>query len=109
MNKSKVYKLDGKLFRYNFDRSTVEYVAKAGEDEMKDEAEWMQKYGEPLFGIDHDGYMVIDSIGLSRENWQNREARNGYLESWSIDLDEETSRLAADFVKYELPYLVQGR
>lgn len=28
--KSKVYKLDGKMFRYNFDRNTVEYVAKAG-------------------------------------------------------------------------------
>lgn len=104
--KSKVYKLDGKMFRYNFDRSTVEYVAKAGKEELKDEAEWMQKHGEPLFGIDHDGYMVIDSIGLSRENWENREARDGYLSAWAADLEAESSRLAADFVKYELPYLV---
>ena len=100
--KSNVYKLGGKMFRYNFDRSTVEYVAKAG----KDEAEWTQKYGEPLFGIDRDGYMVIDSIGLSRENWENREARDGYLSAWAADLEAESSRLAADFVKYELPYLV---
>ena len=104
--KSKVYKLEGKLFRYNFDRSTVEYVVKAGKDELKDEAEWMQKYGEPLFGIDHDGYMVIDSIGLSRENWENREACDGYLHGWVVDLEAEAARLAADFVKYELPYLV---
>ncbi len=104
--KSNVYKLGGKMFRYNFDRSTVEYVAKAGKDELKDEAEWMQKYGEPLFGIDRDGYMVIDSIGLSRENWENREARDGYLSAWAADLEAESSRLAADFVKYELPYLV---
>lgn len=103
--KSKVYKLDGKMFRYNFDRSTVEYVAKAGKEELKDEAEWMQKHGEPLFGIDHDGYM-IDSIGLSRENWENREARDGYLHGWAQDLDTESSALAADFVKYELPYLM---
>ena len=115
--KSKVYKLDGKMFRYNFDRNTVEYVAKAGNEELKDEAEWMQKYGEPLFGIDHDGYMVIDSIGLSREkNFyitnivkcrppRNRDPLNteqdaciGYL--W------DQMALAADFVKYELPYLV---
>ena len=104
--KSKVYKLEGKLFRYNFDRCTVEYVAKAGEEELKDEAEWMQKYGEPLFGIGHDGYMVIDSIGLSRENWENREARDGYLSAWAADLEAESCRLAADFVKYDLPYLV---
>ena len=104
--KSNVYKLGGKMFRYNFDRSTVEYVAKAGKDELKDEAEWMQKYGEPLFGIDRDGYMVIDSIGLSRENWENREARDGYLHGWAQDLDTESSALAADFVKYELPYLM---
>lgn len=104
--KSNVYKLGGKMFRYNFDRSTVEYVAKAGKDELKDEAEWMQKYGEPLFGIDRDGYMVIDSIGLSRENWENHEARDGYLRGWAQDLEAESSRLAADFVKFELPYLM---
>ena len=104
--KSKVYKLNGKLFRYNFDRCTVEYVVKAGKEELKDEDEWMQKHGEPLFGIDHDGYMVIDSIGLSRENWKNREARDEYLSAWSMDLDAESSALVDSFVKYELPYLV---
>lgn len=103
--KSRVYKLDGKLFRYNFDCCTVEYVTKAGKDELKDEAEWIQNHGKPLFGIDHDGYMVIDSIGLSRENWENREARDDYLHGWSQDLDAESSRLADDFVKFELPYL----
>lgn len=103
--KSRVYKLDGKLFRYNFGNSTVEYIAKVGKEELKDEAEWMQKHGEPLYGVDHDGYMVIDSIGLSRENWENREARDGYLLAWSQDMDAEISGLAADFVRYELPYL----
>ena len=101
--KSKVYKLDGKMFRYNFDRNTVEYVAKAGNEELKDEAEWMQKYGEPLFGIDHDGYMVIDSIGLSRENWENREARDSYLHGWAQDLGEESSRLAAEELMEKYP------
>ena len=104
--KSNVYELKGKLFRYNFDRCVVEYVAKAGEEELKDEAEWLERYGSPLFGLDADGYMVLDSIGLSRENWENREARDGYLSGWVLDLDAEASRLADDFVKYELPYLV---
>lgn len=106
MNRSKVYEQEGKLFRYNYDDSMVEYVHKASEEDVADEAEWLEKYGKPLFHIDSDGYMVIDSIGLSRENWENREARNGYLTSWAMDLDAESSRLAADFVKYELPYLV---
>lgn len=93
------------MFRYNFDRCTVECVAKADEEELKDEAEWMQKYREPLFGIDRDGYMMIDSIGLSLENWEDREARDGYLHGWAQDLEAESSRLVADFVKYEFPYL----
>ncbi len=104
--KSKVYELKGKLFRYNFDRCVVEYVAKAGEEELKDEAEWLERYGRPLFGLDADGYMVLDSAGLSRENWENREARDSYLFAWTTDLDEEAAALAADFEKYELPYLV---
>lgn len=105
--KSKVYKLEGKLFRYDFDRCTVEYVAKADAEELKDEAEWVQKYGEPLFGIDHDGYMVLDSAGLIRENWESRESRDSYLSAWSSDLDEESLALARDFEKYELPYMMQ--
>lgn len=104
--KSKVYKLDGRLFRYDFDNAVVEYIVKADNEYLKDNEEWLQKYGRPLFDIDHDGYIVLDSIGLSLENWQDREARNGYLESWAMDLDEEESRLGEDFIRYELPYLV---
>lgn len=103
--KSKVYKIDGKAFRYNFDHGVVEYVAKASREDLKDEAKWLKEHGEPLLGIDSDGYMVLDSIGLSRENWEDREARDGYLHGWAQDLDEEYARMVADFTRYELPYL----
>ena len=53
-----------------------------------------------------DGYIVLDTIGLSRENWADKEARDSYLFGWCNDLDEELSSMAADFVKYELPYLM---
>ena len=60
-------------------------------------------------GLEKD--VVLVGVGSrieiwSRENWENREARDGYLHGWAQDLDTESSALAADFVKYELPYLV---
>lgn len=103
--KSKPYKLNGKLFRYDFDRSVVEYIAKATAEDLADEAEWKAKYGRSLFNIDDDGYMVIDTVGLHVDNWKNKAARDEYLSGWCGDLDEESSALVADFVKYELPYL----
>lgn len=106
--RSKPYKLHGKLFRYDFDRSTVEYIAKASAEDLKDEAEWKEKYGRPLLGIGEDGYMVISTVGLAKENWKNKATRDEYLSEWAFDLDEEGSALAADFVKYELPHLNGG-
>lgn len=103
---SKIYKFNGKLFRYDDERCVVQLVAKAGAEEMADEAEWKAKYGRPLFGIDADGYMVLSSAGLRRDNWKNREVRDEYLSEWCCELDEEAEALAADFAKYELPYLV---
>lgn len=103
--KSKPYKLHGKLFRYDFDQSVVEYISKAGPEEIADNAEWVKKHGSPLFDIDADGYMTIDTVGLHRENWKSKDARDEYLSCWCVDLEEESAALAADFVKYELPYL----
>ena len=105
--KSAPYRLHGKLFRYNFSGSTVEYIAKATPQEVADEREWAETHsGFPLLGIGTDGYIVIDTIGMSRENWADTEARDAYLTAWAEDLDEETQRLAEEFVRYELPYLV---
>lgn len=106
--KSKPYKLHGKLFRYDFDRRVVEYISKAGTEEIADEAEWKKKHGGELFGIDGDGYIVLDTVGLSMDNWTNKGAREEYLAEWVFELDEESAALAADFAKYELPYLTGG-
>lgn len=103
--KSKPYKLSGKLFRYDFDQSVVERIYKAGAEEVADNEEWMEKYGKPLFDIDADGYVVVTTVGLHKDNWKNKEARDEYLHEWAFDLDEEDAALAADFIKYELPNL----
>ena len=105
--KSSPYKLNGKLFRYNFDTCIVEYIMKADKDDLEADEEWKRTHdGRSLLGIGGDGYIILDSIGLSRENWKNKEARDGYLSAWCIDLDDELASMEADFVKYELPYLI---
>lgn len=105
--KSKPYTLNSKLFRFDFDTCTVEYIMKADEDDLKSDEDWKRTHGgRSLYGIGDDGYIVLNGIGLSRENWENKEARDGYLSAWCNDLDEELASMAADFVKYELPYLV---
>lgn len=106
--KSKPYKFYGKLFRYDFDLCIVEYIAKAGPEEVADNAEWLQTHKKPLFNIDADGYMVISSIGLYKDNWTKKIVRDEYLSEWCFDLDDKSAALAADFVKYELPYLNRG-
>lgn len=106
-NYSKVYKHEGKLFRYDFDKCLVQFVSKATEEERNDNEEWQAKHGRDLWDIDEDGYMVIDSVGLRAENWKNKEARDEYLDEYCFDLDDESSYEAAMFEKYELPYLQQ--
>jgi len=94
------YEGEKKSFQYDRKRAVVLYVAKAGADEIADNnQEWMDKYSKPLFEIQDDGYMVIDSIGLSREHWDDKEARNEYLNEWCMQMEEELSYMIADLVK----------
>lgn len=83
-----IYKYNGKCFRYDFENAIVEYVSKATAEEKKDNEEWTAKYGKPLWEIDESGYMIVDSIWLSRENWKDKEARNEYLEEYCYQLED---------------------
>ena len=103
--KSNPVKVSGKLFRYDFDHSVVEYIIKADAETISEENEWKRKYGSPLFGIDAEGYIVCSTAGLSVGNWKDVDARREYLSEWASELSEEESCLAEDFVKNELPYL----
>lgn len=104
--KSKPYKLNGKLFRFDFDTCIVEYIQKADKETIEEDEKWKKNHGgRSLYGVGSDGYIVLSSIGLGRENWENKEARDGYLSGWCVDLDDELESMTADFVKYELPYL----
>lgn len=96
--KSGIYKYNGKCFRYDYEHAIVEHVSKATAEEKKDNEEWTAKYGKPLWDIDENGYLLIDSIGLSRENWKDKEARNEYLEEYCYQLEDSVaSELAGMF------------
>lgn len=103
---SKPYAYEGRLFRYNFDNATVECISKADEEMLKENEEWQAKYGKDLWDIDADGYTVIASIGLRRENWKKKAIRDEYLSEWCFELGEEAAILADNFVKYEMPHLI---
>jgi len=93
------YEGEKKSFQYDRDNATVLYVAKASAEDIAVNQEWVTKYGKPLFEILGDGYMVFDSIGLSRENWDDKEARDEYLHGWMFEMEEELAYMMEDAVK----------
>lgn len=103
--KSRPYKLNGKIFRYDYDNSVVEYIYKESAEEIKNEQKWIAEHGRPLFCIDTDGYSVVDTVGLNAKNWKNKASRDEYLSEWAFELDEEGAFLLEQFVKYELPMM----
>lgn len=96
MKKSGVYKFRGQFFRYDFDNGLVERLAKATDQERKDNEEWLAKYGKPLWQIDADGYIEIEAVGLMRENWQCKAVRDEYLAEWISEIEENEAVMAAD-------------
>ena len=98
--KSKPYKLNGKLFRYDFDHSMVEYIYKADAEDIALEEEWEKNHDDRIYEIDADGYIVMDAAGLHKDNWTNKAARDEYLSAWIVDLDEEAEAMAKEFVRW---------
>jgi len=77
---SNLYKYKGKAFAYDNENAIVEYV-----------------YVDP----EDNSWIVLDEIGLSNDNWDNKEARDEYLDEYIAQLDDEANRLADDFVANE--------
>ena len=104
-----VVKLGEHYFKYDQAHGIVSMMFKPSASELKmmeaDNAEWSAKFGRNLWEIDENGLCEIDSAGLSRENWNDPESRRSYLLDWADDMAEESAVLAAEFVKYELPYI----
>lgn len=104
-----VVKLEKHYFKYDHNTGIVYMMWKPSASELKemqaDNAEWSEKFGHNLWDLDENGLCEMDQAGLDRDNWNDPEARRTYLLNWIDDVEEEAAYLAADFVKYELPYL----
>lgn len=59
---SKVVTRKGRKYRYDYKDCYLQWVDKGGD--------------------------VVDEIGLSRENWDDRQARNEYIDGWRAEIDE---------------------
>ena len=95
--KSGIYKRNGRCFRYDYEYGMVTLMIKATKEDREDNRRWQEKFGRDLWHISEDGYIEMESVGLCRENWKNREARDEYLDGWMQDMKEETDILAEQF------------
>ena len=85
------YKYKGKDFAYDKKHSIVMQIFKDDEEVemMGDDAPWRE----------------LEGVGLRRDNWDDKNLRNQYLDEWIMDIEAESAQLADDFMKYEYPYL----
>lgn len=94
---SEIFQLGSMMFRYDYENAVVELVFSPTEEDKAINREWVEKYNKPLFELS-DGLIVADAIGLSRENWEDPEAREEYLDSWAEELNEYSAWCAEEFM-----------
>jgi len=102
---SELYAYGNKFFRYNYTDALVTMLSKASEEEIAEEQEWKENHnGKGLFDlleIDGTYYYKWESVGLSKEHWDDEECRKEYLSQYVNDVEEECSYLAEEFIEYE--------
>lgn len=93
------YKYGKRTFIYDRQDAIVMWVSKITKEEIEDNQRWMDKYNKPLWETIEDKWIVIDSVGLSREHWRNKHERECYLDQWNQEINEECEWLSKDFGK----------
>lgn len=94
---TKPYKRGKRYFMYDEKDCVVWNVARMTEQDKKENVEWLKTHNKPLFETDESGeWMILDGVGLMRENWRNKSKRNSYLDQWNDELEEELSYLIDD-------------
>lgn len=97
MRYSEVVLFGGKMFRYDYKYACVQLVYELTEAEEAENEEWMEKYHRPLYEVEA-GMIVADSVGLSRENWDDLESREEYLSEWVSEIDEIFADALKEFI-----------
>lgn len=88
---SRTYKVGKDMFRYNYEKSLLEWVCKPTADMLEDNKECQAEMGKDLWDI-VDGYAVIDSIGLRRDNW--KDSPKYWCERYADEIREECAWIA---------------
>jgi hypothetical protein len=83
---SKHYNVKGRLYRYNYEACELEWIS------------WFDSVfeGDELVEVKLDEPMVIDSIGLSPENWKDNPEY--WIDCYAAEVEEELAALAEEFV-----------
>lgn len=66
---SDIYWFQGRIYRYDYKDAYLQWLDNSDE--------------EP------DKYDIVDEIGFSRENWDNKSVRDEYLAEWAAEIDAE--------------------
>lgn len=93
---SDVYELNGRFYQYNYTEGIVSWICKASPEEISEENTWVKKHGKGLYHINADGFYVIETVGLSGDNWDNQEVRDDYLIEWTNECDVAMNEFIAD-------------
>lgn len=92
---TKAIKYGKHYYKYDRENAVVKMYMKLSAKELKemeqDNIEWQSKYGKDLWDIVDGNLIYIDGAGLSREHWDNKEAREGYLAEMEMEYEEEVS------------------
>lgn len=97
---TKPYKRGERLFIYDEDNAIVYYIGKMTEKDKQMNKEWLEKSGRQLFNTVENGeYIILDSVGLGRENWKDKESRDDYLDQWNYELNMETEYMMEELRK----------
>ena len=86
------YKYRGKEFAYDKDEALVILLFRDTDEEGED-APWRE----------------MDAVGLSKDNWKNKDVRDEYLDTYINERDEEFAYMVDDFVENELPNLQKNQ
>ena len=90
-NCSEVITVGSRNFRYDYAAREIQWIGKVTEEEIKENEEWFAEFGELLYEVDEDGYLLNEVYPTPIEVWNDEGRRmaelrriNGRLE---VELD----------------------
>lgn len=99
-NCSEVINVGMRNFRYNYAAREIQWVGKAPEGTIKENEEWFAEFGELLYEIDEDGYLLNEVYPTPLEVWNDEERRMAELRRINGRLEAELDYFINVFFNY---------